>query len=43
LSIALEHAVALGGTIRIEDNTPRGMRFTLEIPTEPDGADVVEE
>ena len=43
LSIALEHAVALGGTIRIEDNTPRGMRFTLEIPTEPDGAEVVEE
>ena len=42
LSIALEHAVALGGAINLEDNTPRGTRFTLEIPTEPDDAEVEE-
>jgi signal transduction histidine kinase len=34
LSIALEHAIALGGKIRIENNLPRGLRFVLEIPTE---------
>lgn len=32
LSIALEHARALGGDIRIDDNRPRGLRFTVELP-----------
>jgi len=43
LSIALEHAVALGGAIRIEDNAPRGLRFCVEIPTDPDTTGLVEE
>ena len=34
LSIALEHAIALSGRLRIEDNRPRGLRFCLEIPTD---------
>ena len=35
LSIALEHARALGGDIRIENNEPSGLRFVVELPTDP--------
>ena len=42
LSIALEHAVALDGSLHIEDNAPHGVRFCLEIPTNPDGIEVDE-
>lgn len=32
LSIALEHARALGGDVRIEDNHPTGLVFIVELP-----------
>lgn len=32
LSIALEHARALGGDVHIEDNLPSGLRFVIELP-----------
>ena len=35
LAIAREHSIALGARLTIEDNEPRGLRFRLELPLEP--------